>query len=463
MTTFATTPTTLLLIPLLFFNSIIAKKEWVSHANTDQPGKRWALLVAGSNGYDNYRHQADVCHAYQILRKGIPDENIIVFMYDDIAFHPDNPRPGIIINKPGGADVYHGVPKDYTGKDVNSVNFYAAILGNKSGVTGGSGKVIDSGPNDHIFIYYTDHGAAGMLGMPMGDYIYSNDLMDVLKRKHEAKSYKSMVIYVEACESGSMFEGLLPENMNIYATTASNATEDSWAAYCPGQSPTPHTGYDTCLGDLYSVAWMEDSDKHDSSKETLNQQYHTVRRRTSVDKVGYGSHVMLYGNESFGNNFLNTYFGNTSDDNNNESSVKSTHIISSLSNAVSQRDASLLHYWYKFQNAPYGSREKMEASEQLEDEILSRRHADNSINQIGDLLFGEAKSSRVLYRSRGHGQSFVDDWNCFKNYVKIYEKHCKRMSRYGMKYTQALANTCNAGITMDQMDQACLQTCVGNT
>ncbi len=46
----------------------------------------WGVLVAGSNGYYNYRHQADVCHAYQILHKnGIPDDHIIVFMYDDIA------------------------------------------------------------------------------------------------------------------------------------------------------------------------------------------------------------------------------------------------------------------------------------------------------------------------------------------------------------------------------------------
>ena len=46
----------------------------------------WAVLVAGSNGWYNYRHQADVCHAYQILHKnGIPDSNIIVMMYDDLA------------------------------------------------------------------------------------------------------------------------------------------------------------------------------------------------------------------------------------------------------------------------------------------------------------------------------------------------------------------------------------------
>ncbi len=29
-------------------------------------GKIWVLLVAGSRGYFNYRHQADVCHAYQV-------------------------------------------------------------------------------------------------------------------------------------------------------------------------------------------------------------------------------------------------------------------------------------------------------------------------------------------------------------------------------------------------------------
>lgn len=56
--------------------------------------------------------QADVCHAYQLLKKGgLKEENIVVFMYDDIAAHPLNPRPGIIINHPQGDDVYAGVPK----------------------------------------------------------------------------------------------------------------------------------------------------------------------------------------------------------------------------------------------------------------------------------------------------------------------------------------------------------------
>lgn len=56
--------------------------------------------------------QADVCHAYQVLKRGgLKDENIIVFMYDDIAYNEENPRPGVIINSPNGDDVYKGVPK----------------------------------------------------------------------------------------------------------------------------------------------------------------------------------------------------------------------------------------------------------------------------------------------------------------------------------------------------------------
>jgi len=56
--------------------------------------------------------QADVCHAYQLLKKGgLKDENIIVFMYDDIANNEENHRPVIVINNPDGDDVYEGVLK----------------------------------------------------------------------------------------------------------------------------------------------------------------------------------------------------------------------------------------------------------------------------------------------------------------------------------------------------------------
>ncbi|KAF0903496.1 hypothetical protein E2562_027903 [Oryza meyeriana var. granulata] len=71
-------------------------------------------------------------------------------------------------------------------------------------------------------------------GMPgENDYLYANDLVQALKKKHAARAYKSLMMYVEACESGSIFEGLLPTDIAVYATMVSNAEESSWGTYCP--------------------------------------------------------------------------------------------------------------------------------------------------------------------------------------------------------------------------------------
>ncbi|XP_069144614.1 vacuolar-processing enzyme-like [Solanum lycopersicum] len=156
------------------------------------------------------RDLADVCYAYQIMKAGgLQDENITVFMYNDIANNTENPRPGVIINNLHGHDVYKGVPKDYVGEDANANNVYNVILANKSGVVGGSGNVLKSGPYDHIFIYYTDHGTAGFITMPSGESIYTDDLFKVLKKKHASGTYDSLVFYLEAYESGSMFWHIL--------------------------------------------------------------------------------------------------------------------------------------------------------------------------------------------------------------------------------------------------------------
>ncbi|XP_062029398.1 vacuolar-processing enzyme-like [Rosa rugosa] len=428
-------------------------KDFIIHvdrgsSNSDTNGTRWAVLVAGSMGYGNYRHQADVCHAYQILKKGgLKDENIIVFMYDDIANNPENPRPGVIINKPDGDDVYHGVPKDYAGENATAANLYAVILGDKSNLSGGSGKVLNSGPNDNVFIYYTDHGGPGIVGMPEGDFVYANDLVDVLIKKHEANAYKNMVFYLEACESGSMFEGLLPTNISIYATTASNATENSWGTYCPDMTPPPPPEYDTCLGDLYSISWMEDCDLQDLRQESLEEQYQSVKWRT-VNNT-YGSHVMQYGNMYQTSDLVSFYLGA----NDNSSSIESKSPESILE-VVDNRDADLLHLWHKFQRAPAGSEMKQEAKRVLDDEISSRQRIDHNINQIEQLVLGYSSNS-----VRPGGQALVDDWDCFKTVVKTYEKHCGSLSNYGMKHTRVFANMCNAGISVEQVVAASARTC----
>lgn len=133
---------------LVILSSIIMGLE-SSLANGDD-GETWVVLVAGSNGYFNYRHQADVCHAYQVVHNhGVPDDRIIVMMYDDIANSSENPRPGTIINRPDGPNVYQGVPKDYTGDDVTPENFLGVLNGSKALEMAGK-KVIKS---NHTIIF----------------------------------------------------------------------------------------------------------------------------------------------------------------------------------------------------------------------------------------------------------------------------------------------------------------------
>ncbi|KAL9350120.1 hypothetical protein Peur_057375 [Populus x canadensis] len=424
-------------------------------------GTRWAVLVAGSNGYGNYRHQADVCHAYQLLRKGgIKEENIVVFMYDDIAKHEFNPRPGVIINHPQGDDVYAGVPKDYTGVQVTTENLYAVLLGNKSAVKGGSGKVVDSMPNDRIFLYYSDHGGPGVLGMPNMPFLYAMDFIEVLKKKHASGSYKEMVMYIEACESGSIFEGIMPKDINIYVTTASNAEENSWGTYCPGMEPSPPPEYFTCLGDLYSVSWMEDSGKHNLRRETIEQQYHAVKERTSnYNTFTSGSHVMQYGNKSIKGEKLYLYQGF------NPASVNfppnNVHIGGRM-DVVNQRDAQLVFLWQMYKRSEDGSEKKTQILNQIKETVRHRTQLDSSMELIGTLLFGPKKGSAILKSVREPGSPLVDDWICLKSMVRRFETHCGSLTQYGMKHMRAFANICNGGVSQASMEEACIAACSGH-
>lgn len=73
--------------------------------------------------------------------------------------------------------------------------------------------------------------------------------------------------------------------VTVYATTAANPKESSYACYYDDERQT-------YLGDWYSVNWMEDSDLEDLRKETLHKQFQLVKKRTNT------SHVMQYGNRS---------------------------------------------------------------------------------------------------------------------------------------------------------------------
>lgn len=96
--------------------------------------------------------------------------------------------------------------------------------------------VLQSTKDDRVFVYFADHGAVGLVAMPVGDPLYAQDLADALDYMWANDMYKELVFYMEACESGSMFQDLLPTDTNIYATTAANSEESSYGTYCGDES-----------------------------------------------------------------------------------------------------------------------------------------------------------------------------------------------------------------------------------
>ena len=154
-----------------------------------------------------------------------------VMMYDDIAHHPANPDQGRIVNRPNGSNLYPGVPKDYTGEAVTPQIFLSVLKGDRKGVEGrGSGKVLDSGPQDHVFVYFADHGASGLVAFPSA-YLDAVALNEALAEMAGQGRFSRLLFYLEACESGSMFDELLAADIGVLAVTAANSTSPSFAAF----------------------------------------------------------------------------------------------------------------------------------------------------------------------------------------------------------------------------------------
>lgn len=286
----------------------------------------WAVIMAGSNTYWNYRHQADSHHAVKLLMdQGIPREQIIHLAYDDIAYNSMNPFQGQMFNTPitndvseatlTQANVYNADYVDYTGKDTNKSNFFKVLLGD----TSASGPVLGSDENSRVFVYFVDHGGAGLICTPQSssDWIYADELDATLQSMKDKGMFKELVFYLEACESGSMFPNL-SESENIYAMTASNATQSSYAAYCGSQAVVDQVNLNTCLADLFSINWMIDTENADVASETLSTQQVNVKAKTSM------SPVQVFGDQSFLNEPIGD-FQSTLEPNSNDFVMRMVH------------------------------------------------------------------------------------------------------------------------------------------
>ncbi|XP_042144806.1 legumain-like [Ixodes scapularis] len=407
-------------------------------AEASADAKLWALLVAGSHYYYNYRHQADICHAYHVLHNhGIPDERIVVMMYDDIARDQSNPTPGIIINHLNGSDVYAGVPKDYTGDLVTPKNFLSILQGKK--IKGGSGKVIASGPNDHVFVYVDGQDAYELIAFP-DDELHATDLIGVIKLMHEQEKFGKLVFYVEASESGSMFENLLPDDINVYATTAANSDESSYACYWDDFRQT-------YLGDVYSVKWMEDSDREDLHKETLLKQFKIVRSETKT------SHVTEFGDLKIANLKVSEFQG--------AKSPPPIVLPEAPLDAVDSRDVPIAIVRKKLQKAT-DPQIKVLLKHELDQMLRNRAFLkEKMVELVSFVTLGDAEKTEQLLKAKIP----LRDHTCYEQAVRYFDATCFELSAnpHALAHLRLLVNMCEEKISVSEIREAMDNVCTHPT
>lgn len=113
------------------------------------------------------------------------------------------------------------------------------------------------------------------------------------------RRFNKLIFYLEACESGSMFVNLR-KDLNIYAISAADPTESSWGTYCPPDDVVNGFSLGTCLGDEFSVAFLELTDNAEKDM-SLQEHFETIRELTK------GSHVLQWGDLSYTSETIGKY------------------------------------------------------------------------------------------------------------------------------------------------------------
>jgi len=310
----------------------------------------------------------------------------------------------------------------------------------------GSGKVLESGANDNVFIFCSDHGAVGLVAFPTG-VLYAKDLIATINTMHTEMKYKQLVIYIEACESGSMLEGLLADNINVYGTTASNAKESSYACYYDAKRQT-------YLGDVYSVVWMEDSDVEDLSKETLYQQFLVDQAKTNT------SHVMQYGDLALGKaHFVGEFQAEGKVLGKSQRNFMRDHYNELLRrDAVPTANVRISVVSRRLADAKDNSAEKEQLERELVKLLNDRATISNKINEIASKSLG-MKSGEFLDMVTKETMKLTQH-DCYKSVTQRIQQKCFDLpNEFVLNKLNVMANLCEIGLFDYTINQAIDEVC----
>merc|ERR1712232_76374 len=268
-----------------------------------------------------------------------------------------------------------------------------------------------------------------------GGFIHAADVNKAIETLHSKGGYKELLFYVEACESGSIFNKLL-KAPNAKAVTAANPKESSFGWYCPDSKEQGGDMVDgkeigSCLGDEFSVRWMEDTETAVISSETVGQQF------AKVQKAVTKSHVQQYGVESFDSEPIGNFQGADGQMSPN------TATTAMEGNGVDSRQVEVHQAYYKVQRAT--TAEARKAAEQELAEVLARRHAADMTFQA----IASAAMSGDLAKAEEMMEGQVEELTkiaCHQDALEAVMDRCGAFDDYSMRYSRLFANLCESGM-----------------
>ena len=196
---------------------------------------QYAVLVQGSNGWDNYRHQADVLNVYQMLKKnGFNDDHIILIIDKALATDSKNPEPGVVRAEDGGQDLMAGSSIDYDNAALLPADISNILLGIKTDKTP---VVLPKDAGQNVLLFWSGHGhnRAGngadelvWRDADTGRGMTADLLRQTISQMQQQGHYRKMLVLTEPCFSEAVITPLVGIP-GVLAMSSSGTYEQSFA------------------------------------------------------------------------------------------------------------------------------------------------------------------------------------------------------------------------------------------
>ena len=201
---------------------------------------QYAVLVQGSNGYINYRHQADVLSIYQSLRRGgYPDDHIILIVDKDMANDAQNPDRGVVRTSPSGPDLLGGTTAgsgigaaviDYNNADLTAADVADILAGRQSDRLP---VVVPQGEGNNVLFYWSGHGRSASRGgadeFVWRDASYGHGFSaELFGQTARQMKFRKLLVVAEPCYGECVIRAVegIP---GVLAMSGANSQEQSWA------------------------------------------------------------------------------------------------------------------------------------------------------------------------------------------------------------------------------------------